>query len=83
MVKFKSNKKHIDFNTLNPQQVEDLSKTWERDAFTFEVKLQSYMRQVGHQTSVDVEEKLTRLWTVGNALWKRLSYLENWKKKRK
>lgn len=74
----------IDFKTLSPAQLRDLSTKWEKDAFHFEAKLDRLLQNVGYNRvgAVIPEEtqiKIEKLWNTGKLLWNRLSILETWR----
>ena len=74
----------IDFKTLTPRQLEDLSQRWEKDAFQFETKLDRLLQNVSFEKlRVDITEetqmKIDKLWKTGKSLWNRLAILETWR----
>ncbi len=78
----------IDFKTLTPRQLEDLSNRWEKDAFQFETKLDRLLQNVSYERlRVDVPEetqqKIDKLWKTGKSLWNRLAILETWRVRNK
>jgi len=66
-------KEFIDFRTLDNFGLRTLARRWEDDARIFEARLQSYMNNKSAN-----EEKIERLWKVGNSLWRRVKILERW-----
>ena len=67
----------INFKNLNNEELNNLSKRWENDARIFEIKLEKYISN-GNPN----QEKLERLWGVGNSLWSRLRKLETYRTNR-
>lgn len=77
----KKGSKIINWKNLSKQELKELSVKLEREATTFDMKLDRFMFNTSKDETKEVKTKLSMLWNVGYTLWSKVRAIELWRYK--
>lgn len=75
-------KNNVDYKNFSNQKLKELSEQWYNEAVVFENRLDKLIINVGDTTDILVKNKIERLWSIANQLWRRIAALEKFRVKK-